>query len=87
MRPSTLHAVLGTDSSIVLGRHFYAASTIRRSCFGIVHTFAMEVGITNTLHDDDTRSLLRQFMALWYRHFVLQDGFARTYIDLTKLLC
>lgn len=77
MRPCTPHLVLGTAPSIVLGRHYYAASSIRRSCFGIVHTFVMGLGITNTYHDDGTRSMLRQLMALWYRHFILHDGFAR----------
>lgn len=77
MRPSTPHLVLGTAPSIVLGRHYYATGTIRRSCFGIVHTFVMGLGITNTFHTDATRSMLRQLMALYYRHLILHDGFER----------
>lgn len=77
MKPSTPHFVLGMDSTIVLGRHFYASSAIRRSCFGIVHALVLGSGITNTFHEDDTRSLLRQIMGAWYRHFVLHEGFGR----------
>lgn len=79
MRPCTPHFVLGTESSIVLGRHFYSTSSIRRSCFGLVHTSVMGVGITNTTHDEGTRSLFRQLMALWYRHLVLQGLFDSTF--------
>lgn len=78
MRPCTPHFVLGTEPSIVLGRHFYSASSIRRSCYGIVHTFIMGLAITNTVHDKDTKSLLRQIMALWYRHFIIHDQFGGT---------
>lgn len=77
MRPSTPHFVLGTAPTIVLGRHYYATASIRRSCFGIVHTFVMGLGITNTFHTDGTRSMLRQLMALFYRHLILHDGFDR----------
>lgn len=75
MRPCTPHFVLGIDNSIVLGRHYYATATIRRSCFGIVHTFVMGAGITNTSHDEDASSLWRQLMAMWYRHLILHNGF------------
>ncbi|KAF7965100.1 hypothetical protein HWV62_45719 [Athelia sp. TMB] len=49
-----------------------------RTCFGIVHSFVMGCAVTNTFHEDDTRSLLRQMMGAFYRHFVLHDGFAVT---------
>lgn len=80
MRPCTLHMVIGSDNSIVYGRHFYGASTIRQSVFGLVHSFVMSLGITNTTHDDDTRSLLRRIMAFWYHHFILQDGVSSEYV-------
>lgn len=75
MRPCTPHFVLGTAPSIVLGRHYYATSSIRRSCFGIVHMFVLGLGITNTTHGEEPWALLRQLMALYYRHLVLHDGF------------
>lgn len=75
MRPCTPHFVLGIAPSIVLGRHFYAVCTILRTVFGIVHTFMMGLTITNTVHEDGTKSLLRQMMALWYRHFIIADRF------------
>lgn len=86
MRPCTPHLVLGTAPTIVLGRHFYAASTIRRSAFGVLHTFIMRFVITNTVHEDGTKSLFRQIMALWYRHFIIHDRFGREYFDTTYWL-
>lgn len=75
MRGCTPHLVLGTAPSIVLGRHYYSTACIRRSCYGIVHTFVLGLLITNTFHEDDTRSMVRQLMALYFRHLVLHDGF------------
>lgn len=84
MRPCTMHCVLGTDNTIVLGRHFYATGTIQRTCFGIVHAFVMGSFITNTFHVDDTRSLPRQMLGAWYRHLVLHDGFESEYLVFTS---
>ncbi|KZP31417.1 hypothetical protein FIBSPDRAFT_883211 [Athelia psychrophila] len=51
----------------------------RRTCYGLVHTFVMGVGITNTSHDLATCSMLRQLMAFWYCHLILGNNFgART---------
>lgn len=75
MRPCTPHFVLGTEPSIVFGRHFYAASTIRRSAFGVLHTFVMGFVVTNTTHGDETKALFRQIMAFWYRHYIICDRF------------
>lgn len=97
MRPCTPHFVLGTEPTIVLGRHYYSTTSIRRSCFGIVHTFVMGLFVTNTFHEADTRCMLRQLMALYFRHLVLHDGFdgratfipsvARTYLLLSSQGC
>lgn len=75
MCPCTPHWVIGTWLTIVHGRHYYTTCTIRRSCFGIVHTFVMGLFVTNTFHEDATRSMLRQLMALYFRHLVLHDKF------------
>lgn len=85
MKPCTPHAVLGTAPSIVLGRHFYAASTIRRSAFGVLHTFILGLFITNTSHEDGTKSLLRQVMALWYRHFIIYEKFGSEYFSIHSI--
>ncbi|KZP07551.1 hypothetical protein FIBSPDRAFT_762772, partial [Athelia psychrophila] len=76
MRGCTPHLVVGLAHTITHGRHFYATCGIRRSMFGLVHTFVMGYGITNTFHDDGTRSLIRQMMGLWYRHYIIRSGFA-----------
>lgn len=77
MKAGTPHFVVGMHSSIVHGRHFFASSGIRRCCIAIIHVLILGNGITNTFHEDDTRSLLRQIMGAWYRHFILHDGFGR----------
>lgn len=75
MRGLTMHGVLGVKNSIVFGRHYWATCSLLRSMAGVVHTFVMGVGITNTYHEDGVFSMLRQMMALWYRHLILRDGF------------
>lgn len=79
MRGGTPHFVMGTGGTIVLGRHYIAASTIKSTVYGLVNTFVMGVGITNTSHDAGTRSLLRQTMAFWYRHLILDHHFGGTW--------
>jgi hypothetical protein len=69
MRPSTPHYVLTVDDSITYGRHFYCASMISDSVYGIVHSFVLGLGVTNTLHTT-TKTLMQRIMAMWYMHFV-----------------
>jgi hypothetical protein len=69
MRPTTPHYVLTVENSITYGRHFYAVSTISDSVWGAVHAFVLGCAVTNTLHDN-TRTLFRRVMAMWYDHFI-----------------
>jgi hypothetical protein len=64
MRPNTPHYVLGVENAIMIGRHFYSASTITDTCLGIVHCFILGYDLTNQ-HDDITRTLLRRIMVMW----------------------
>jgi hypothetical protein len=68
MRPCTPHYVLGVEHSIVNGRHLYATSTIRDTCYGIIHTFVMSHTITNAEHNV-TRTLLRRLLTMWIEYF------------------
>lgn len=69
MKPTTMHYVLTPEDSITLGRHFYSASTISDSIFGVIHSFAVGLGATNTLHESGTRTFLHKIMAMWQEHF------------------
>jgi hypothetical protein len=73
MRPGTPHFVLGTDHTIVHGRHFYCTSTIAQTCQSIVHTFILNPVITNQTHVS-TRSFLGRMMTEWVNHF-LGEGY------------
>jgi hypothetical protein len=68
MKPNTMHYVLTVENSITYGRHFYCASTISQSIFGVVHSFIIGIGVTNTLHDS-TRIFLHRIMGMWEQHF------------------
>jgi hypothetical protein len=68
MRPNTPHYVLGTDHSIMLGRHFYSTSTISDSCFAIIHRDMMEWLVTNQ-HHQKTSTFLRRMMSMWTKHY------------------
>jgi hypothetical protein len=68
MKPTTLHYVVTVEDSITYGRHFYSASTISDSVFGLIHSFVVGVGATNTLHEAGTRTFLHRIMAMWQEH-------------------
>jgi hypothetical protein len=65
MKPNALHFVVTVEDSITIGRHFYCASTTLLSVIGIVHTFLMDNGITNVVHDNALQSVLRRMMGMW----------------------
>jgi hypothetical protein len=73
MRPNTPHYVLGVENAIMMGRHFYSASTICETCLGIVHAFILGYDITNQ-HDNTLRSLFRRIMAMWADHYQLGES-------------
>lgn len=50
MRPNTLHAVLSTSNCIAYGQHFFATSTIRDTCWAIIHLAIMNSTLTNQDH-------------------------------------
>lgn len=60
MRPCTPHAVVTPESAICLGGHFYAISTLRESCFGVLQSFSTSQVVTNTEHIDTSRFLLER---------------------------
>jgi hypothetical protein len=68
MKPNTPHYVVTVENSITYGQHFYSASMISKSIFGIVHSFVLGIGATNTLHDS-TRIFLHRIMAMWQDFF------------------
>ena len=80
MRPCTVHYVLTVADSITYGRHFYSASSISDTVFGIIHCFVMNYGITNALHDT-TRTLICRVMCMWFDTLALsQDTCAGKYL-------
>ena len=69
MKSATLHYVVTVEDSITYGRHFYSACTLSDSIFGVVHSFVVGVGATNTLHEAGTRTFLHRIMAMCLQHF------------------
>jgi hypothetical protein len=72
MKPNTLHYVLTVQNSITYGRHFYCGSTMSESIFGVVHSFVLGIGATNTLHDS-TRIFLHRIIAMWEDFFASSE--------------
>ena len=68
MRPNTPHYVLGLENSIMLGRHFYATSTIFDTCIGIIHSTILGEHVTNQEHPR-ARTFWRRLMFMWADHF------------------
>ena len=64
MMPGTCHYVITLQHAITWGHHFIAAATISWTVIGIVHTFILDLGLTNALHNN-TRTLIWQIMIMW----------------------
>lgn len=69
MKPNTPHLVLTPQASICHGGHFYASSTLRSSCHGILHTFIACSLLTNTEHTTASRELLRRLLGFYSKAF------------------
>jgi hypothetical protein len=72
MPPGVPHWVLGTSNALCIGRHFYAASTIRSSVVAIAHTFLLSGALANSEYPE-TRTLLYQLMVFWSSRFDKTD--------------
>lgn len=69
MKPNTPHLVVTPQSSICHGGHYYATSTIRQTCHGIMHTFVACSLLTNTEHTTASRELLRRILFFYFKAF------------------
>jgi hypothetical protein len=70
MRPNTPHLVLGIENSMMLGRHFYCASTIADSCYGLVHTSTLGGFVTNQHHHRYIITFFRRILSMWIDHYM-----------------
>jgi hypothetical protein len=70
MRPGTPHVVFTIDHSVCIGGHFLATSTLRDSCYNMMHTFAVGSLTTNTEHQKDGFILLARLVAFYMSEFV-----------------
>jgi hypothetical protein len=70
MRPNTPHLVLTPKAAICHGGHFYASSTLRHTCHGVLHTFVACSLLTNTEHTTASRELLRRLLFYYCKAFL-----------------
>ncbi len=73
MRPNTPHFVYTPTNTICYGGHFYATSTIRESCYGLMHSFIAQRVLSNASHEVESRELIRR-MITYYHETLLQFG-------------
>lgn len=71
MRPNTIHAVVTPEPSICRGGHFYAASTIQDTIYGIFHTFVSSTYVTNAVHKAASEKLLSRMLIYMYNHLIM----------------
>jgi hypothetical protein len=76
MRPNTPHVVFTAEHSVCLGGHFYATSTLRDTCYGMMHTFIAGSLVTNAQHTKHAFMLLSRLLAFFECHF-LDSGASR----------
>jgi len=70
MKPNTPHVVFTPEHSIVYGGHFYSASNLQETFFGIVHCFMTNDLIMNIEHVK-TRRILLHIMQYFYKCYTL----------------
>jgi len=72
MRPNTPHAVFTPEDAICHGGHYYAASTMSDTFYGIVHSFVVDKLIANIQHQN-SRRMIRKIIDLYYSAFILKN--------------
>jgi hypothetical protein len=70
MRPNTPHVVFTAEHSVCMGGHFYATSTLRDTCYGMMHSFVAGSLITNAHHTQHAFMLLSRLLAFFELHFL-----------------
>ncbi|KAJ3557303.1 hypothetical protein NP233_g11780 [Leucocoprinus birnbaumii] len=66
MAPCTIHLVATTQPTFVWGRQFYAASSLRETCYGVFHCFTSGRKVTNVTHAEQAHDWLRVILHLVY---------------------
>ncbi|KAL0564219.1 hypothetical protein V5O48_017835, partial [Marasmius crinis-equi] len=75
MRPCTFHYVVTLENSLCHGSHFYCASTMGDTCYGILHTFTHPGSITNQ-PDTEHRATLARMVIFWRKRIVDLDYYS-----------
>lgn len=70
MRPNTPHVVFTPESSVCVGGHFYATSTIRDTCYGLMHGFVAGSLVTNADHTKAAFMMLTRMVAFYQQQFL-----------------
>ena len=68
MKPCTPIYDLTTEDAIVHGRFFYASSLSQPIAFAMVHSFVLNLGLTNQLQSERF-TFVRRLMAMWYTRY------------------
>lgn len=74
MRPNTPHIVYTAESAVCLGGHYYSASTLRDTCYGMIHSFVAGSVVTNTSHVKEAFMLLARMVIFYHDMFLLETS-------------
>lgn len=74
MRPNTPHIVFTPEHSVCLGGHYYATSTMRDTCYGMIHSFISGSVTTNTEHVREAFKLLSRMVIFYHSEFMSTKG-------------
>lgn len=73
MRPNTPHIIFTLEHSVCLGGHYYGTSTLRDTCYGIMHSFAAGSVVTNTSHVKESFMVLACMVILYHTQLTLAN--------------
>lgn len=74
MRPNTPHIVFTAEHSICLGGFYYGTSTLRDSCYGMMHSFASGGIATNSQHVKEAFQLLARMVRFYHEYMTHSNG-------------
>lgn len=71
MRPNTLHAVYTPEHAVCRGGHYYATSTMQDTFTALVHTFVIDLMVTNATYLE-SRFVLAEMINFYHNALVRQ---------------
>jgi hypothetical protein len=83
MCPNTPHTIFTTEHCITYGSHLIATSTLHKTCYGVVHSFASSSTITNA--DNNNMWIILQQLTICSHQIFLNGDWKESGFDASHI--